>query len=109
MAERRFSFTWHPEEHERIAPGAFDKVIGQPTRYRLPSGQTWPATVAGAEVAADGRSVLFTVDVQVPDEIRPSIRPATLQFGLGAARPSTLGPAWAELWERLGLDEEGRP
>jgi hypothetical protein len=67
----RVQFTQHAQEHERFTPGCFDHLIGTnvPWNYRETDDgpvmrQLGRATLAGAEVADDGKSVLITVDLE---------------------------------------------
>ena len=67
----RVQFVQHAAENERFAPGCFDSVIGSnvPWNFRETDdgpvlSQLGSATLVGAEVAEDGRSVLFTVELE---------------------------------------------
>jgi hypothetical protein len=80
----RISF-WHPaEEHERFAPGAFDRAIGQQVPMKGPERQDLGlCTLVAAEVAEDGTGVLLTIEV--PAGAGPVFSPSAETGGMSFA------------------------
>ena len=75
---QRVQFIQHAGEHERFTAGCFDHLIGTNVPWNFRETEDGPvlrqlgtATLAGAEVAEDGRSVLITVELtgQQPEQI----------------------------------------
>lgn len=56
------------EENERFGPHAFDAHIGKTQKVKIGRLEV-DAHIVAAEVAADGRSVLWTVDIPDAPEI----------------------------------------
>lgn len=58
----RITFVFHAGENERFAPGCFDNSIGQEVPVIFDGRMCETGMITGAEVAADGRSVLITYE-----------------------------------------------
>jgi hypothetical protein len=56
------SFTYPAGDGELFEPGSFDSVIGEFSDLNRGHDQVFHVEVVGAVVAADGRSVEFTLD-----------------------------------------------
>lgn len=72
----RITFWQSAEDHERYAPHAFDRCVGQTVPWTFKETEHGPAisrlgeaTVVAVEVADDGSGATWTVDV--PDSDRP--------------------------------------
>jgi len=60
----QLKFRHRAEPNERFAPTCFDARIGDHWPIQLSSGRRIPAKLIAAEVAPDGTSVEFTIDVE---------------------------------------------
>jgi hypothetical protein len=59
----RVEFYQPAEEHERYAPHAFDRIIGQDAPFKIEGTEHGRATVVAVKVDEDGRGATWTVDI----------------------------------------------
>lgn len=59
----RIEFHQPAEEHERYAPHAFDRIIGQEAPFKIEGAERGLATVVAVKVDEDGRGAVWTVDI----------------------------------------------
>lgn len=81
-----FSFIQRAAEHEVFAPTAFDSQIGKTIPVKTDSGST-PGLVVAAEVSADGKQVVLTVEIEEQSPVAEIIGSVGRSMSFGIARP----------------------
>ena len=59
----RIEFYQPAEEHERYAPHAFDRLVGQEAPFKIAGTERGRGIVLAVKVDEDGRGATWTVDV----------------------------------------------
>jgi len=60
----RVEFHQPAGEHERYAPHAFDRLVGQDAPFKIEGAERGRATVVAVKVDEDGRGATWTVDIE---------------------------------------------
>ena len=68
----RVEFYQPADEHERYAPHAFDRLVGQEAPFKIEGTERGRATVAAVKVDDDGRGATWTVDITGGDPAKIS-------------------------------------
>jgi hypothetical protein len=74
---------YHPAgEHERYAPHAFDRLIGQEAPFKIEGAERGRATVIAVKVNEDGTGAEWTVDIAGGDPGKVAQAPGRFSFRL---------------------------